>query len=184
MDNGEEAPTRFAAPQPQLFALITEGILSRKLEWSLVIVGALIALTMELARVSSLPFAVGMYLPLSTTTSIFAGGMVRWLADKFRGEAVSETESETSSGVLLGSGYIAGGTLVGLIVAFFVFLPKSFNEMLDVGRNLGKIYTSEDSGYPKIVALAAFVALALILFVVGSRKSTENGQDVPSEMSP
>ena len=184
MDNGEEAPTRFAAPQPQLFALITEGILSRKLEWSLVIVGALIALTMELARVSSLPFAVGMYLPLSTTTSIFAGGMVRWLADKFRGEAVSETESETSSGVLLGSGYIAGGTLVGLIVAFFVFLPKSFNEMLDVGRNLGKIYTSEDSGYPKIVALVAFVALALILFVVGSRKSTENGQDVPSEMSP
>src|SRR5262249_33732722 len=128
MDNGEAAPTRFSAPQPQLFALITEGILSRKLEWSLVIVGALIALALELARVPALPFAVGMYLPLSTTTPIFVGGLVRWLADKARGTPSSEAEAETSPGVLLGSGYIAGGTVIGLIIAFFVFLPKTFND--------------------------------------------------------
>jgi putative OPT family oligopeptide transporter len=177
MDNGEEAPKAFAAPQPQLFALITEGILSRKLEWSLVIVGALIALTMELARVSSLPFAVGMYLPLSTTTAIFAGGIVRWLADKVRGVSASEADTETSPGVLLGSGYIAGGTLVGLVIAFFVFLPKSFNDMLDVSRLLGSEYMAKDAYGPKIVALIAFVVLAAILFAVGRTKSpVANGE--------
>src|SRR5262249_41202797 len=153
MDNGEDAPKAFAAPQPQLFALITEGILSRKLEWSLVIVGALIAFTMELARVSSLPFAVGMYLPLSTTTANFIGGLVRWLADKARGVSTSEAETETSPGVLLGSGYIAGGTLIGLIVAFFVFLPERFTQMLDLSGYMGKEYVTEGATGPKIVAL-------------------------------
>jgi putative OPT family oligopeptide transporter len=183
MDNGEEAPTRFAAPQPQLFALITEGILSRKLEWSLVIVGALIALTMELARVPALPFAVGMYLPLSTTTAIFIGGLIRWLADKARGMSASETETETSPGVLLASGYIAGGTLVGLLVAFFVFLPKAFNDMLEVGRRLGTTYAAEDAGAPKIVALVAFAVLAVILFSVGRAKTPPPNGEIDSRLT-
>jgi putative OPT family oligopeptide transporter len=183
MDNGEEAPTRFAAPQPQLFALITEGILARKLEWSLVIVGALIALTMELARVPALPFAVGMYLPLSTTTAIFAGGLIRWLADKARGISSSEAETETSPGVLLASGYIAGGTLVGLLVAFFVFLPKAFNDMLDLGRYAGKAYTGDEAVAPKVVALAAFVVLALILWSVGRSKSPQTNGELGSRVS-
>ena len=54
MDNGQDAPKAFSAPQPQLFTLIIEGILGGKLEWTLVIIGALIAITMELARVSAL----------------------------------------------------------------------------------------------------------------------------------
>jgi putative OPT family oligopeptide transporter len=181
MDNGESAPTRFSAPQPQLFALITEGILSRKLEWSLVIVGALIALALELARVPALPFAVGMYLPLSTTTPIFVGGLIRWLADKARGTPASETETETSPGVLLGSGYIAGGTVIGLIIAFFVFLGKEFNEMLNLGRFLGENYMAETAGAPKVVALITFGALALVLFAVGRRKSSTMNGEPPAE---
>jgi uncharacterized oligopeptide transporter (OPT) family protein len=173
MDNGQEAPKQFSAPQPQLFALITQGILGGELEWGMVIIGVLIALTVELAGVSALPFAVGMYLPLATSTPIFVGGMLRWLADRWRGVSASEAETETSPGVLLSSGYIAGGTLIGLILAFFAFLPRGFNEALDLGRNLGPHWDVEESTGPKIAALSAFAVLAAILLWVGTRKSPE-----------
>ncbi|MCS7044795.1 MAG: oligopeptide transporter, OPT family, partial [Gemmataceae bacterium] len=126
MDNGADAPKGFTAPQPQLFESIIRGILGGTLEWSLFIIGILIALTMELAGVRSLPFAVGMYIPLGASTPIFAGGLLRWLTDRLRGTAATEVETETSPGVLLSSGYIAGGTLCGLIIAFFTFLPGEF----------------------------------------------------------
>jgi hypothetical protein len=171
MDNDENAPEPFAAPQPQLFALLIEGILGGKLEWGLVVLGVLIALAMELAGVAALPFAVGMYLPLGASSPIFVGGMLRWLADRLRGKPVSEAESETSPGVLLSSGYIAGGTLCGLIIAFFVFLPKRFNDALDLSRFLGEEYTTKGAAGPKLVALVLFLILAAILLGVGARKT-------------
>jgi uncharacterized oligopeptide transporter (OPT) family protein len=176
MDNGVEARKGFAAPQPQLFASIIEGILGGTLEWGLVIVGVLIAIALELAGVSALPFAVGMYIPLSSTTPIFIGGLLRWLSDRARGKSASESETETSPGVLLSSGYIAGGTLCGLIIAFFAFLPDSFNEALDLSRFLGPAYVEKESPIPKAVALATFLILAAVLLWVGMRRnSTENG---------
>ena len=173
MDYGEKAPLPFSAPQPQLFALITEGILGGKLEWGLVVIGVLIAIAVELAGVSALPFAVGMYLPLSTTTPIFVGGLLRWVSDRIRGVSASEAETETSSGVLLSSGYIAGGTLMGLILAFFAFLPNWFNDALDLSPYLGQDWNAKDSPDPKFAALAAFAILAVILLRIGSRKSPE-----------
>jgi uncharacterized oligopeptide transporter (OPT) family protein len=174
MDNGQDAPKAFSAPQPQLFTLIIEGILGGKLEWTLVIIGALIAITMELARVSALPFAVGMYIPLSSTTPIFVGGLLRWLADRARGVSASEAETETSPGVLLSSGYIAGGTLCGLIIAFFAFLPDWWNDALNLGRHLGKDWP--DEAIPaKLISVASFVVLAVILLWVGMQKSPEAG---------
>ncbi len=134
MDDGTSVKG-FQAPQPQLFASIIEGILGGTLEWGLFGIGALIAITMELASVRSLPFAVGMYLPLSLSIPIFIGGMLRWGADKLRGGGGSEAENETSPGVLLSSGYIAGGTVCGLIIAFFTFLPYDrLNRIVDVSR--------------------------------------------------
>jgi putative OPT family oligopeptide transporter len=176
MDNGEKAPLPFSAPQPQLFALITEGILGGKLEWGLVVIGVLIAIAVELAGVSALPFAVGMYLPLSTSTPIFVGGALRWVADRIRGVSASEAETETSPGVLLSSGYIAGGTLIGLILAFFAFLPDAFNNALDLSPYLGQEWNAKDSSYPKLAALAAFAILAVILLRIGSQKSPEESE--------
>ncbi|MBY0522171.1 MAG: oligopeptide transporter, OPT family [Gemmataceae bacterium] len=172
MDNDQPAPRPFTAPQPQLFASIIKGILGGTLEWGLVVVGALIALSLELAGVPALPFAVGMYLPLSSSTPIFVGGALRWLADRIRGVSASDAETETSPGVLLSSGYIAGGTLCGLIIAFFVFLPESFNKALDLSPLLGAAWNAKGSGYPKIASLIAFGALAAVLLWVGARKST------------
>src|SRR5207248_6529440 len=142
MDNLEEAPERFKAPQPQLFAIIIEGILGGELEWALVITGVLIAVAMELMGIGALPVAVGMYLGLSTAMPIFIGGLVRWLTDRWRGVSASEAETETSPGVLLASGYIAGGTLCGLLYGFLVMaasvelfgLPSDLRDELNFGE--------------------------------------------------
>jgi uncharacterized oligopeptide transporter (OPT) family protein len=159
MDNDEKAPEPFTAPQPQLFALLIE-----------VVLGVLIAVAMELAGVAALPFAVGMYLPLSASSPIFVGGMLRWLSDRLRGKPNSEVESETSAGVLLSSGYIAGGTLCGLLIAFFVFLPKRYHEALDLSRFVAEFD-------PKITALVMFLILAVILLWIGTRKTSPVSRD-------
>ena len=178
MDNGKDAPKEFTAPQPGLFANIIKGILGGTLEWSLIIAGALIAITLELCGVSALPVAVGMYLSLASSTPIFIGGMIRLLADKLRGKPKTEAESETSPGVLLASGFIAGGTLCGLIVAFFTFLPDSFNQLINLGVHLFgspgedgvKEWDSDKSGPARIAAVVMFGLLGAFLLWVGSRK--------------
>lgn len=168
MDNGAEASERFKAPQPQLFALIIEGILGGKLEWGLVVIGVLIAVAMELMAISALPVAVGMYLGLSTAMPIFLGGILRWSTDRWRGVSASEAETETSPGVLLSSGYIAGGTLCGLIIGFLLMLlPETF-KTLNLGEHFGKSYESGNAA--KLVAVAAFGVLAAVLLAIGSRK--------------
>jgi len=104
--------TRYEAPKARLFSLIIDGILTRKLPWDLVLLGVALALMLEMAGVSSLPFAVGVYLPVSTSAPMFVGGVVRWWVDRRRRGA----ESDASPGTLLASGYIAGGSLVGVAV--------------------------------------------------------------------
>ncbi len=173
MDNGAPAPKAFSAPQPQLFSSLIEGILGGTLEWGLVIIGVLITIALELAGISALPFAVGMYIPLGSTTPIFVGGILRWVCDRLTGKSASDSETETSPGVLLSSGYIAGGTLCGLIIAFFAFLPDKFNEFLDVGRHFGARYNGGD--WPKIVSLITFAILSVVLVVIGSRRQPAKG---------
>jgi putative OPT family oligopeptide transporter len=123
-DDGTEVP-KFTAPKATLMAFITEGILQRKLPWPLVLLGAFISIVLELCGIPSLAFAVGVYLPLSTSTPIFVGGLVRYVADKWgkssTGAPARETDSDTSSGVLLSTGYIAGGAIAGVLIAFLNF---------------------------------------------------------------
>ena len=179
-DAGNDAPKDFSeAPQPTLFANIIKGILGGTLQWSLIITGVMIAIALELCGIAALPVAVGMYLSLASTTPIFIGGMVRLLADKLRGKPKTEAESETSPGVLLASGYIAGGTLCGLVIAFFAFLPDSFNQFINLGLHLfGEVsaktskpeWKPEESGPAKVAAVVMFMALGAYLLWVGSRK--------------
>jgi putative OPT family oligopeptide transporter len=150
MDNDQDAPRGFTAPQPHLFASIIEGILGGTLEWGLFGIGALVAISMELAGVRSLPFAVGMYLPISASVPIFVGGLIRWGADRIRGVSASEVETETSPGVLLSSGFIAGGTVCGLIVAFFTFLPDQFNRAIDFAPTFGQMRGLSDEDAKKV----------------------------------
>ena len=153
MDNGDEGDGAIQGAQPELFQLIIEGILGGKLQWALVITGALIAVAMELMGVSALPVAVGMYLGLGTATPIFVGGLLRWITDRWRGVSASEAETETSPGVLLSSGYIAGGTLCGLLIGFLVMLaPERVMKALDLGKHFGKEYAAGDATEAKLIA--------------------------------
>jgi hypothetical protein len=122
----------FTSPKARLMAFITDGILNRNLPWGLVMLGVSIAVVLELCGVPSLPFAVGVYLPLSSSTPIFVGGLVRWIADwrSSRAEGtrnVAESDADMSPGVLLSTGYIAGGAIAGVLIAFLSFsesIPK------------------------------------------------------------
>ncbi len=150
---------KYRAPKAALMAFIVDGILTRRLPWSLVLLGVSIALVLELAGVPSLPFAVGVYLPLSASTPIFVGGMVRAIADRVAKR--SAAEAEMSPGVLLSSGYIAGGTIAGIVVALLTIRP-GMSARLDKGAEwLGRL--AESPGF----ALTMFGVLTVFLLLVG-----------------
>jgi putative OPT family oligopeptide transporter len=108
-----------AAPQGRLMATVINGILSRKLPWTLVLLGVAVVIVVELLGVRSLTFAVGAYLSIATTLAIFVGGVMRWMVDRAmaKGRSPEEiaTESEISPGSLYASGLIAAGGIVGLM---------------------------------------------------------------------
>ncbi len=130
---------KYDAPKAVLMSYIIKGILDQQLPWALVMFGVMIALILEMAGISSLPFAVGVYLPISSSLPIFVGGMVRWLVDRRRNkhpDYVNATEEERtaagdrSPGVLLASGYIAGGALAGIIIAFMAGVLTDFDKAI------------------------------------------------------
>jgi putative OPT family oligopeptide transporter len=149
---------KFSPAQPQLFATLIKGIMDRKLPWGLFMLGAVLAIVIQLAGASSLAFAVGVYLPLSTTLPIFVGGALRWLVDRTR--RLSAEESETSPGTLMSTGLIAGGSLAGIIIALLKVFP-SLGEKLDLSGNpVGQVFHN-------VPAIGYFSILVAILLAVG-----------------
>ena len=105
-----------AAPQARLMATVINGILTHKLPWGLILLGVFLVVAVEILGIRSLSFAVGFYIPISTTLAIFCGGLVRWLVDRAAQRAGEKAEdSEVSPGSLYASGLIAAGGIVGLI---------------------------------------------------------------------
>jgi uncharacterized oligopeptide transporter (OPT) family protein len=149
--------TKLDSPKARLFSLIIDGILTRKLPWGLVLIGIFLALVMELVGVSSLPFAVGLYLPLSSSAPIMAGGFVRALVDRKR--RGTEAESEFSPGVLLSSGFIAGAAIMGVALAGLTGggLDQSYNFSAAMG------HLAEADWF----ALLPFAVIMFILYRVG-----------------
>ena len=109
------------APQATLMKLVIDGVLEQNLPWGLVAIGAGIAIVAELFRIPSLPFAVGVYLPVSTMTPIFFGGMLKlWLEKSARDEP--QAIDRRDKGVLLGSGFVGGEGLLGVGIAGVAFI--------------------------------------------------------------
>ena len=114
---GPIGESKLPAPQGTLMATIIKGVLSQDLPWGFIFVGAALALVVQLCGVSGLAWAVGAYLPISTTFPIFVGGGMRWIADKIRG---GQEEGELSSGMLYSTGLVAGGSIAGLLTAVLI----------------------------------------------------------------
>ena len=110
-----------AAPQAMLMKTVIEGVLQGDLPWSLVLTGAALALTSELLGVPSLPFAVGIYLPLATMTPVFVGGVVRHFVEK-AAKSEEDRKGRKERGVLFGSGLIAGEGIIGVLIAAYAVL--------------------------------------------------------------
>jgi OPT family oligopeptide transporter len=150
---------KYPAPQGTLMATLIKGILSFNLDWQFVLVGVFIAITMELCGIKSLSFAVGLYLPLSTTLPIFAGGAIRGLVDmkkKKSGEELTAEEEDLGKGNLFATGLVAGGALAGVLVAIL-----SVNE--SVTTALGKV--NAEHGLSEMLGTNGYYFLGTLFFI-------------------
>jgi len=105
-----------AAPQATLMKLVIDGVLQQSLPWGLVGIGVALAVVAELFRIPSLPFAVGVYLPVTTMVPVFFGGSLRWWLER-RARTSEESEARRERGVLFGSGLVGGEGLMGVVIA-------------------------------------------------------------------
>jgi putative OPT family oligopeptide transporter len=160
--------TRLDSPKATLMAFIADGILTHRLPWALVLIGVCLAIAIELMGVQSLPVTVGVYLPITTSAGMFAGGIVRWLVERrIRSSQRSLAEIESGPGVLFASGLIAGGAICGIVVAAIAGKfgsPDFLASELKLNEILGGFSTSS------IVALVIFALLGAALYRVGLRK--------------
>ncbi len=170
------AVAKFDAPKATLMSYIIKGILSRKLPWALVLLGVMISIVLEMSGIPSLAFAVGVYLPLSSSSPIFIGGMMRLLVDrylrvKFRHKNLSEVEltaeGDKSPGVLLASGYIAGGALAGIVIAFMAGVPS----LVAVSKRIEDWSTANNpffnGAHSDLLTTIPFILLSVLLYLVG-----------------
>lgn len=163
--------TTYSAPQGTLMATLIKGLQSDALDWQFVMVGVFIAITVELMGVNSLSFAVGAYLPLSTTLPIFAGGCVKGIVDwraKRKGE--EPEEGELGKGSLFATGLVAGGALMGVIVAILSVSPSA-NGVLEKISMKGIM---PEGGIYELIGVLFFIALAFILYRVATKKKALN----------
>jgi hypothetical protein len=136
----------------------------------------MIALVLEMSGIPSLAFAVGIYLPLSTSAPIWVGGIIRWLVDahsrrRHRKDSLSKeqltAESDRSPGVLLASGYIAGGALAGIVIALLQGVESlapvdgAFNSW---AMNHNPLYNGP---YSDGLSMIFFLGLCIFLYLVG-----------------
>lgn len=159
---------KFAAPQGTLMATLIKGLLSFSLDWKFVIVGVFLAITIELCGVNALSFAVGAYLPLATTLPIFAGGAIKGLVDwraKSKGEKTED--AELGRGSLFATGLVAGGALMGVIVAICSVkledVMNKFNLRLSLLSGLSE-------GLYHLIGVSFFFLMAFTLFRIARNK--------------
>ena len=165
--------TKFNAPKATLISYIIKGILDQKLPWALVLLGVMITVTLELSFMPALAFAVGVYLPLSSTTPILVGGMIRLLVDRWlRKKPAYKTlndvqfnaESDKSPGVLLSSGYIAGGAIMGTVIVIAAnFMDKTDKAITDWATAHNPFF---EGPYASLLSLIPFALLSFFLYGV------------------
>jgi uncharacterized oligopeptide transporter (OPT) family protein len=166
--------TKFDAPKATLMSYIIRGILDRELPWGLVLFGIMIAVILEMSGIPSLPFAVGVYLPISSSTPIFIGGFIRWLVDRRRrrdlahanlSEEQLAAEGDKSAGVLMASGYIAGGAIAGIIIAFMAGVLGGLDRRLTAWSSAHNPFYGGAAA--DLLALLPFLGLMLLLYLTG-----------------
>jgi hypothetical protein len=168
--------TKLDSPKATIMALVTDGILTQKLPWGLVLIGVCLTIAIELMGLQSLPIAVGVYLPISTSASMFIGGIIRWLVERRRasgGESLAQVES--GPGVLFSSGLIAGGAIAGITIAGIAAMMVT---RADAAQVPAAEYLAHTVGLQEglgafaqsdLVSLAIYAGLGYLLYRIASR---------------
>lgn len=158
---------KFDAPKARLMSLIIDGIMTQKLPWGYIFLGVFISVFLTMCGINALAFSVGVYLPIAVTTPIMVGGVVRWLAERATGKNSTVKDEESSPGVLLSSGLIAGGSFCGIILAL-TSLKKEWAEAFDFHTLFGSLAESD------LFAAVIVVVMSVILYAVGAKKLLKN----------
>ena len=144
------------APQATMMKMLVEGIMNAELPWALILIGVCVAIVVEILQIPVLPFAVGMYLPFSLSAGIMAGGVVRFILERRKGDE-KEKKAAVDRGILYTSGLIAGEGLMGVILA-----------VLAVAKVSDKIVSPV--ALPQIASLIIFLVLLLSLYRICIKK--------------
>src|SRR5688572_4013082 len=164
---------KFPAPQGTLMATLIKGILSFNLDWQFVLVGVFIAIVVELCGIKALSFAIGIYLPLSTTLPIFIGGAIRGIAEwrnKKKNIQVAPEEEDLGKGNLFATGLVAGGALAGVIVAFLFASDKVSAALANINTEHGLTTALGGEGYKWLgVGFFALMGFTLYRIAVGKK---------------
>jgi OPT family oligopeptide transporter len=164
---------KFPAPQATLLATLDKGIQSKNLDWQFIFVGVFLAVVMELCGIKSLSFAVGAYLPLSTTLPIFVGGAVKGLVDYFEKRKnifKSPEEEELGRGNLFATGLVAGGAIAGVLIAFIGANAKGENFLKAVSLEERLTAGMGQNGY-YLLGTACFAFMAFMLYRIAMSKN-------------
>jgi uncharacterized oligopeptide transporter (OPT) family protein len=164
---------KFPAPQGTLMATLIKGILSFNLDWQFVLVGVFIAIVMELCGIKALSFAIGIYLPLSTTLPIFIGGAIRGIVEwrsKRKNIQVSPEEEDLGKGNLFATGLVAGGALAGVLVAFLFANDRINAALAKWSAEHGLTGTLGGEGY-KWLGVAFFALMGITLYRIAIAKN-------------
>jgi OPT family oligopeptide transporter len=170
----------YNAPQATLMATLIKGILSFNLDWSFVLVGAFIALVVELCGIRALSFAIGVYLPLSTTLPIYIGGAIRSMVDatkKRRGIVAKEGEEDLEKGSLFATGLVAGGALMGVLFAMLNIPEAIANSLGKFSVEHGLTGSIGTVGY-YILGVAFFAFMGWMLYRSGMKKTKVDLTDI------
>jgi putative OPT family oligopeptide transporter len=161
---------KFAAPQATLMATLIKGLLSFNLDWNFVLVGVFIAITLELCHVNALSFAVGLYLPLSTTFPIFCGGAIKGLVEWRAKRKKEKMESdEIGKGSLFATGLVAGGALFGVIVALLSVNENIYNGLEKINATHALTAALGEGGY-MLLGAGFFAFMGWVMYRIAVKK--------------
>lgn len=163
---------KYPAPQGTLMATLIKGILSFNLDWQFVLVGVFIAVVMELCGIKALSFAIGIYLPLSTTLPIFIGGAIRGVVEwrqKKQNIQVAPEEEDLGKGNLFATGLVAGGALAGVLVAILSSIDSVNTQLGKVNAEHGIASSFGGEGY-KWLGVAFFAVMGFVLYRIATGK--------------
>ncbi|MCK4404412.1 MAG: oligopeptide transporter, OPT family [candidate division Zixibacteria bacterium] len=150
-------PSPLLAPQANVMSVIVQGVMTANLPWVPIMVGCMLAAAIELVGISSLPFAIGLYLPLVLSTPIMAGGLIALVVRKVSKEGLAKKREEL--GILFGSGLVAGDALLGVAIAFIIAFSSGYRAFYE-----GHEAVSLTGAYGPWVSLVAFAGISFMLY--------------------